>query len=223
MTGTYPHRHTTISLIMNYMMAWMTQVSEQLRSGVHHRTKEEIADELACIRECQKDPKHFAPLYTRYHDDIFLFIHKRTNDLELTADLTSRTFLQCIRHISKFRYQGVPFASWLYKIALNEVNGYFRKESKKERPVSIDDAQVGLLMQEIDHSEIAIDPYVMIPVLLEQLNEAEVQFIELRFFENKSFKEMGYLLGISAVNAKIKTYRILSKLQQLSKNIKYND
>ena len=55
------------------------------------------------------------------------------------------------------------------------------------------------------------------------LDEFEIQFIELRFFENHSFKEMGYLLGMTEVNAKIKTYRILKKLKKLSENINYSE
>ncbi|MEQ9166614.1 MAG: hypothetical protein RLO12_10180 [Fulvivirga sp.] len=45
----------------------------------------------------------------------------------------------------------------------------------------------------------------------------------MRFFENHSFKEIGYLLGMTEVNAKIKTYRILKKLKKLSENINYSE
>ncbi len=74
----------------------------------------------------------------------------------------------------------------------------------------------------MEREEPEIDKYVLISVLLEQLDPLEVQFLELRFFEGNSFKEIGYLLGITEVNAKVKTYRILDKLRKLSKEIKFH-
>lgn len=190
--------------------------------SAYHKTKDQILEEYDVILSAQKNPKNFAPIYTKYYDEIFLFINKRVDHLEVTADLTSKVFLNCLKNIKKYKYQGVPFSAWLYKIALNEVNMFFRQQNKMERTVNIDDQDINQLMIEIDSSEEKIDPHVLIPVLLEQLNDREVQFIELRFFEGKSFKEMGYLLGLTEVNAKVKTYRIIKKLKELSAQVKYN-
>ena len=53
------------------------------------------------------------------------------------------------------------------------------------------------------------------PKLLSQLNENELQCIVLRFFEKKSFKEIGFAMGLTEVNAKVRTYRILKKLKNI--------
>ncbi|ELR73619.1 hypothetical protein C900_02704 [Fulvivirga imtechensis AK7] len=189
----------------------------------YHKTKDEIVAEYEIIKRSQKNPEHFAPLYRKYYDSIFLFIYKRVDHQEVTADITSRVFLKCLKHIGKYKYQGVPFSAWLYKIAVNEINLFFRQQTKFERVVSLDSHHLQHLFEEIDYSELQIDTEVLVSVLLEQLDATEIQFIELRFFENRSFKEIGYLLGTTEVNAKIKTYRILKKLKELSKQIKYND
>jgi RNA polymerase sigma-70 factor (ECF subfamily) len=55
-----------------------------------------------------------------------------------------------------------------------------------------------------------------LPELLSNLSEAELQMIELRFFEKKSFKEVGFVMGLSEINAKVKTYRILKKLRKIA-------
>lgn len=191
--------------------------------AAYHRTKEEIEEEYEVIKKCQKNPEHFAPLYRKYYDSIFIFIYKRVDHLEVTADITSRVFLKCLKHISKYKYQGVPFSAWLYRIAINEVNLFYRQQTRFERTVSIDQQHIQHLCEEMEYDQVAIDPEVLISVLLEQLNSEDVQFIELRFFENRSFKEMGYLLGLTEVNAKIKTYRILKKLKKISEQINYNN
>ena len=42
-----------------------------------------------------------------------------------------------------------------------------------------------------------------------------MQLIELRFFEKRSFKEMGEILELTENNAKVKTFRALEKLKTL--------
>ena len=37
--------------------------------------------------------------------------------------------------------------------------------------------------------------------------------LELRFFESRSFSEVGQMMNITEINAKIKTYRVLDKLK----------
>ncbi|UII29985.1 sigma-70 family RNA polymerase sigma factor [Fulvivirga ulvae] len=196
---------------------------DQVSTSVYHKSEEEILTEYNIIKECQKNPEYFAPLYRKYYDQVFMFIFKRVDHIEIAADITSRVFLKCLKNIGRYKYQGVPFSAWLYKIAINEVNMFFRQQSKMERTVSLDHQDMHQLFEEINYQEVEIDPEVLITVLLEQLDEKEIQFIELRFFKNRSFKEIGYLLGISETNAKVKTYRILKKLKKISKQVNYND
>jgi RNA polymerase sigma-70 factor (ECF subfamily) len=50
---------------------------------------------------------------------------------------------------------------------------------------------------------------------IQSLNQDELQFIEMRFFEDRSFKEIGMILNITENNAKVKTYRILDKIRKI--------
>lgn len=217
---------STIALDIVLNKVWdsvLKIILEAITNDRYHQTEQSILEEINVIRKSQQNPNEFAPIYLKYHDQIFLYINKRVDNLDLTAEITSRVFLKCLNNISKFNYQGVPFSAWLYKIAINEINQFFRQEKDYTRTVSINDFQIETLVNEIDYSEPLIDSHVLIPVLLEQLDENEIQLIELRFFENRSFKEMGFLLGLTEVNAKIKTYRVLNKLKKLSEKIKYED
>jgi RNA polymerase sigma-70 factor (ECF subfamily) len=67
----------------------------------------------------------------------------------------------------------------------------------------------------------SVDRNSLIVKLLERITPEEIQFLELRFFEGNSFREVGYLLGLTEVNAKIKTYRILKKLKKISLDLAY--
>jgi RNA polymerase sigma-70 factor (ECF subfamily) len=54
---------------------------------------------------------------------------------------------------------------------------------------------------------------------MNSLKEIDMQLIELRYFENLSFKEIGDVLQISHGAAKIKLYRSLDKLKKLFNSI----
>ncbi|MEM7106845.1 MAG: sigma-70 family RNA polymerase sigma factor [Bacteroidota bacterium] len=189
----------------------------------YHKSEAEILEEYDMVKRAQKNPEDFAPIYLKYYDRLFLFIQKRLDNLDATAEVTSRVFLKSLKNISRYKYQGVPFSAWLYRVAINEINLFFREQHKMDRVVHITDDHVNIIISEIDYSTPVLDPCILVPVLLEQLNEAEIQLIELRFFEELSFKEIGYLLGLKEVNAKIKTYRVIDKLRKISKEIKYHD
>ncbi|NJM24972.1 MAG: hypothetical protein HC859_05145 [Bacteroidia bacterium] len=82
------------------------------------------------IRASQRDPSAFRPLYEKYYRTLFRFILYRVADKEVTADLTSQVFLKALLHLDKFQLRGFPFSSWLYRIAINECNDFFRKTKK---------------------------------------------------------------------------------------------
>jgi RNA polymerase sigma-70 factor (ECF subfamily) len=49
---------------------------------------------------------------------------------------------------------------------------------------------------------------------LDDLKEDDLQLIELRFFEQRAFKEIADITGITENNAKVKVHRILERLKR---------
>jgi RNA polymerase sigma-70 factor (ECF subfamily) len=184
------------------------------------KKKEELKQEVRIIEAAQKDARLFAPLYDKYYTQIFRFIYKRVSDRDLSADLTSQTFLKAMVNIGKYKFQGFPFSSWLYRIASNEVNMHYRS-AKKVVQVSIRESDVNELIDEIDEETDQHKKRLLIEVLNE-LPLEDTHLIELRFFEKYSFREIGQMTGITEGNAKIKTYRVVEKLKKLV-NLKNNE
>lgn len=215
----------TISIL--YYTTYLTEIVADIReifysvsSSDYHKTSDQIKEEYRIIEGAKKNPNKFAPIYERYFEEIYLYVYKRIDDEDITADVTSRVFLKCLNNLNRYTFQGVPFSAWLYRIALNEVNQYFRNQKKAQRTVSIGDSHINILFTEIEIDEPEEEPEKIVERLLNCLDQNEVQFLELRFFEERSFKEMGYLLGLTEINAKIKTYRILKKLKRIAEKDK---
>ena len=173
-----------------------------------------LKDEVKLIEAAKKDADKFAPLYDQYYKPIFIFVFKKVKNEELTADLTSQVFLKAMLNIRKYKNQGHPFSSWLYRIAVNEVNMYYRKQ-KKTVYVEVRDTDVVTMMEEVEIGLETKSEREQLIELLNQLDESETQLIELRFFEKLSFKEIGDIFEITEPNAKVRIYRILKKLKKM--------
>jgi RNA polymerase sigma-70 factor, ECF subfamily len=169
-------------------------------------------DDIIFIEAAQRDPRQFKHLYDRYYQQIFLFVYRRTDDESLTADITQQVFLKALQSISSFRYKGVPFSAWLYRIATNEVAQHYR-DNKKTRTVCL---EMGDLDELADESNgIELEKREKMFKALRQLDTPDLELIEMRFFEKRSFKDIGEILDITENNAKVRTYRTLDKLKSL--------
>lgn len=183
----------------------------------HQRTlsNDELLEEWETIQAAQRDAAAFRPLYDRYYPPIFRFIFRRTENEALTSDICAQVFYSALQKIEKYTYKGVPFSAWLYRIASNEVVQHFRNQ-KKVRTVSLEAHHLGDLVEE----EYKGGNEQLIAGMLTALNELpekDMQLIELRFFEQRPFKEIAGILEITENNAKVKTYRILDKLRKRMK------
>lgn len=186
-----------------------------VRMSVPKKTvsKETMQAEWLEIQAAQGNPRLFRPLYNRYYETIFRFIYRRTGKEELAADICSQVFLKAIQKLPRYQFKGVPFSAWLYRIASNEVTQHFRTV-QKNRVVSIDDFGFLDIFSEIEGQDNP-DYRTALISALDQLKETDLQLIELRFFEQRPFKEIADILTITESNAKVKTYRILEKLKKI--------
>lgn len=182
--------------------------------GAHlgRTSKRRREDEI--ILQARKDPSAFRPLYEKYFRQILLFVLRRVGDKSLAKDITQQVFVKALLNIDRFQLRGFPFSSWLYRITINECNEYFRKNDRI-RWVTLDDAHVEELYEELTADNAREDWEKKLPGVLSKLKPDELMLIELRFFENKSFQEMGEIINSSVQNAKARTYRTLLKMKKL--------
>ncbi len=174
-------------------------------------TDDEIQNEQKIIEQSRKNPQAFGAIYEKYFDRIFNFILRQTDDDELAGDLCSQTFVNVLNNLHRYEFRGFPFSAWLYKIAGNEVNKHYRK-NKGKKIFSIEELKVRELIEQSDDGW----DEDMINRVLQYMNELPtdmVQVLELRFFEDKDFKEIAFILDMTESGAKMRTYRALDKLR----------
>lgn len=178
----------------------------------YHHTAVQLHEEHLIIEAAKENPDHFAPLYDKYYKQIFGYLYQRMEDRDTAFDLTAQVFLKALTNLGRYEYKGVPFASWLYRIAHSELMQLFR-EQKNKRAINADIGDLRFICEEAE--EFYLEEYI--PALkkaISELDEEDLQMVELRFFEKRAFKEIGEIMNITENNAKVRMYRILERLKK---------
>ena len=186
---------------------------------IYHHTEDKLLMELKWIKYAQENPRGFEPLYNKYYEQILRYIYQRIDDKETAYDIASQVFLKALNNIHKYEYRGVPFASWLYRIAKSELYQSFR-DKKARRTVNVDTSKLSEMIDEMEE-DTSEDTRKVLIQMIKKLKEDEVQMVELRFFEKRSFKEIGEILDITENNAKVKSHRVINKMKKLFNQIGY--
>jgi RNA polymerase sigma-70 factor, ECF subfamily len=184
----------------------------------------DLNEERELVRQAQKAPDAFARLYDQYYPKIFGYVLRRSANLEAAEDITSETFLKALGKLWQFRWRNVSFSSWLYKIATNEVNQYFRKAVYK-RSVSLEELQEqGFeLLSTHDPANELIEAeeelkrhqdFLEIQGKIVQLPAKYQEVITLRFFEKKQINEIAEILGKREGTVKSLLHRAVEKLRE---------
>ncbi|HEU65150.1 MAG TPA: sigma-70 family RNA polymerase sigma factor [Chloroflexi bacterium] len=184
----------------------------------------DLSAEEELIRQAQKDPHAFAELYDHYYSKIFGYVLRRTANLEAAQDITSETFLKALKKLWQFRWRSVSFSSWLYKIASNEINQYFRKAEYKKstsleelqeqgfEPISPHDPESELI--EAQEKLEQYQEFLDVQKKLVRLPAKYQEVIALRFFEQKQIKEIAEILGKKEGTIKSLLHRAVEKLRE---------
>ena len=180
-----------------------------------HRKHKKNLSEPELIELAKTDTYYFGELYTIYFERIYRFIFKRLGgNEEVAGDLAQQTFLKAMANIKKYEDRGLPFCSWLYRIAQNEVSMFFRA-SKTTKTVDIDESKFKDICAEANLSRyMSEENQEQLVGLLNEMEQEHLDLIELRFFQELSFKEIADIYKISEPNAKMRVYRILEKLNK---------
>ena len=155
-----------------------------------------MPSEESLVRRAQKnDQEAFAQLYEEHFDKIYRYLALRVGNEMEAEDMTQQVFLKALQSISSFRWKGVPFSAWLFRIAHNQAVDHLRKK-KKRTSVPLDES----LVASGDSPPSATERKMDIEQLLQatkRLTEAQREVISLRFSSELSIAQVARVMGKS--------------------------
>jgi RNA polymerase sigma-70 factor (ECF subfamily) len=145
----------------------------------------------------------FDILLDRHKQVVYSYIYFTVRNRELAEDIFQETFIKAIVTIKQGRYtEAGKFRAWISRIAHNLIIDHFRQK-KNENTVSNDEAPVDLLNNpslcdgtiedEIVRLQITSD----IRKLISFLPDSQREVLEMRYYQDLSFKEIAEQTGVS--------------------------
>ena len=180
--------------------------------------------EKELIQQCRTDPTAFGQVFDLWYKPVFGYIMRRTAEYDLSKDIAAETFLKAFLKINTFQYRGISLSAWLFRIATNELNQYYRRSRYKPQSLQqlLENPQMEkLLHQQDDEREViekelqAFNDYNLIRTNLLKLDVKYQEVIALRYFEQKTNSEISDILGKNEGTVKSLLSRGLEKLRNM--------
>ena len=177
--------------------------------------------EAELLNRIKQNPAEFSALFKLYYKPIFGYVFRRIGVFNDTADIASETFLKAFHQIKNFTYSCISVKAWLYRIATNEVNQYFRYKQKNDTLfLRIDTGNENifnnLLQEDKKALETELQQHDQFVIVLKSLKTLPIKYqevISLRYFEGKANKEIAEILNINEGTLKSLLSRGLEKLR----------
>lgn len=182
-----------------------------------------LTDEALVASYAEGSNEAFDVLLNRYRSKVFSYIFHIVKNQDVADDIFQETFVKIIMTIKQGRYvETGKFSAWVTRIARNLVIDYFRQE-KSENLISIDNDDVDLLNRR-DLSDSTIEDNMVqtqicndIRRLIHSLPDSQRNVIEMRFYQNMSFKEIADATNVSINTALGRMRYALMHIRKLAK------
>lgn len=177
-----------------------------------------LEDEKQLVEQAKRgSASSFGDLYDHYVKPIHRFILLKVSSSEEAQDLTHDVFMRAWRTLPSFEHRGLPFSSWLYRIARNRVIDHYRTKKSNSR---LDDFLEKSSSELIADVRIEGDLDVTIATAevhkaLKNLNEEQQDVILMRFVEDLDTKEIANILDKKEGTVRIIQHRALEKLKKI--------
>jgi RNA polymerase sigma-70 factor (ECF subfamily) len=193
------------------MLGWATQRLGVL--GAH-----DGAGEHALVRRSRRgDTVAFSEL-VRLHQDQVYRLAQRMVGPDAAEDVAQQAFVRAWQSLDRFD-ERAAFGTWLYRIAINACLDELRRASRY-RPVPLDDVEWTLAGAE-DIADSVVDEderqarRAALAWALEQLPSEDRLILHLRTGEERSYEEIGSLLGLNVRTVGTRLYRARARLHAL--------
>lgn len=165
----------------------------------------------------------FDTLLKRYKDRIYSYIFRVVKNDDTANDIFQETFVKAIMTIKQGRYtENGKFPAWITRIAHNLIIDFYRQE-KSENMQSTDLEDVNVLNRKelcestIEDIMVADQITSDVKQLISELPDLQREVLNMRYYQNLSFKEIAELTGVSINTALGRMRYAIINLRRMAK------
>ena len=183
-----------------------------------------MTDEELALEYVEGNNRAFNELLNRTKTGIFSYIIFIVHNQEVANDIFQETFLKAITNLQMRKYTPTgKFNAWMIRIAHNAIMDWYRRQKTKQIIDMDDDFDIASMsdktLMETSSEDLMANAQVLADVkaMIGFLPKAQREVVQMRYYQNLSFKEIAALTGVS-INTSLGRMRYaLINLRRLAK------
>lgn len=175
-------------------------------------------------------PSSLDSLFITHKKRIFNYINSKIKDVDVSNDILQETFIKVFKVLKNGKYvEKGKFLSWVLRISHNLVMDYFRN---KKRSKIIFEKDLNCLIANMNcgfeqkQKKMLSDETIrkVLSKMIDKLPHEQKEIVNLRFFQNYSFREIAEINNISINTALGRVrYSIINLKNEMKKSIIKNE
>jgi RNA polymerase sigma-70 factor, ECF subfamily len=153
------------------------------------------------VQRAARDPAALQALYDAYFRRVYAYVAGRVDDALNVEDLVSEIFIQVIKNLQRFgNHHEYSFAAWIFTIARNTVNDFYRRRKHFALDVALDSGDSGLT-DESDYESLELrlirrEHATELRALIDALPLRRRDVLMLRYYAELRNNEIAQVMGI---------------------------
>lgn len=144
-----------------------------------------------------------------YYDEIYKFLYRRMGNKAAAEDVTQDTFIKFIKNLPYYKEKN-KLKSFLFAIAINTSNDFFRRQKQETSLPSIDNVGEEITEDETLQKEEAL----IVRQAVLSLPGVQRDVIILRFYHDLKIKEIASVQKVPVPTVKTRLRRALKALKE---------
>lgn len=173
-------------------------------------------EERQLIEEAVENDNFFRRLYDHYLPLIYAYVGYRIGSTADVEDVVAEVFVKMSGGLRRFVWRGPgSFSAWLFRIAHNEVAGYYRRMGPRLHDMPLETSLEAPSVHPLGDSTIeSVERAALIREMLNELPSRQREVILLKYFGNLRNREIAQILELDERTVASHLSRGLSNLRQ---------
>ncbi len=154
-------------------------------------------------------------LVRRYRSPLIRYLRRLGGSEHLAEELHQQTWLSVLEHLPRFDSSAAGFKPWLFRIATNKANDYWRSRGREQAAKRGMRLVLDETAPQADYRLEGSEQAQKLKRAIEQLPESQKQVLMLRYYGNLKFVEIAGMLGCPLNTALGRMHKAMLKLKQL--------
>lgn len=164
----------------------------------------------------QNKKEEFLNLMQEHRKIIFKICNSYCKNKSDREDIGQEIVFQLWKSFDSYNSE-LKFSTWMYRVALNVAISFYRKDKRYADTISLDEHLIEISAEE-DLSGETEKNFSLLQQFINELKELD-RALMILYLEEKNYKEIAEILGITETNVATKINRIKEKIKHKFKKI----